>query len=65
VRCWSIPCVIAALSDQHLERIGERVRQLVALWSEHWIHRDEPGLVIESIRDMVDAAAPEAVAIAR
>ena len=55
----------APLSDEHLERIGDCVRQVVALKSEHWIHLDEPGLVIESIREMVSAAASERVAVAK
>lgn len=55
----------APLSDEHLERIGDRVRQVIALESEHWIHLDEPGLVIESIREMMAAVAPETVAVSR
>jgi pimeloyl-ACP methyl ester carboxylesterase len=55
----------APLSGEHLERIGDRVRQVIALESEHWIHLDEPGLVIESIRDLVAAVAPETVAVSR
>ena len=51
----------APLSDEHLERIGEHVRQVIALASEHWIHLDEPGLVIESIRELLAAVAPETV----
>ncbi len=53
----------APLSDEHLERIGDRVHQVIALESEHWIHLDEPGLVIESIRDLVAAVAPETIAV--
>lgn len=53
------------LSDKHLERIGDRVQQVVARASEHWIHLDEPGLVIESIRAMVAAVAPDTIAVAR
>jgi hypothetical protein len=38
---------------------------VIAAASAHWIHLDEPDLVIDSIRDMVvTAAAQEAVAAA-
>jgi hypothetical protein len=35
---------------------------VIAPASEHWIHLDEPDLVIGSIRQMVTAAATESVA---
>jgi pimeloyl-ACP methyl ester carboxylesterase len=38
------------LSDDCLERIGDTVRQVIAPASAHWIHLDEPDLVIQSIR---------------
>lgn len=41
------------LSQDQLERIGDRVHQVIAEKSEHWIHLDEPELVIDSIREMV------------
>jgi pimeloyl-ACP methyl ester carboxylesterase len=50
------------LSDEHLRRIGDNVQQVIAPASAHWIHLDEPNLVIDSIREMVMAATPEAVA---
>jgi pimeloyl-ACP methyl ester carboxylesterase len=46
------------LSDEHLGRIGDRVQQIIAPASAHWIHLDEPDLVIASIRSMVAAASP-------
>ena len=46
------------LSEEHLRRIGDNVQQVIAYASAHWIHLDEPDLVIDSIREMV-AAAPE------
>jgi len=49
------------LSDVHLLRIGDNVQQVIAPASAHWIHLDEPNLVIDSIREMVMAANPEAV----
>jgi pimeloyl-ACP methyl ester carboxylesterase len=41
------------LSQQCLDKIGNRVEQVIATESAHWIHLDEPDLVIHSIRDMV------------
>lgn len=50
------------LSEQCLERIGNNVRQVIAAESAHWIHLDEPELVVDSIREMVIAASLAAVA---
>jgi pimeloyl-ACP methyl ester carboxylesterase len=47
------------LSDDCLQRIGDNVRQLIAPESAHWIHLDQPQLVIDSIREIVAGAAPE------
>jgi pimeloyl-ACP methyl ester carboxylesterase len=52
------------LSSANLDRIGDNVQQVIAEESAHWIHLDEPDLVIDSIREMVMAATPEAVAAA-
>lgn len=41
------------LSDDSLRKIGDSVTQVIAPASAHWIHLDEPDLVIESIREMV------------
>ncbi len=51
----------APLDDASLGRIGDHVRQVIAAASEHWIHFDEPALVIDSIREMVTAAAAQCV----
>lgn len=50
------------LSDACLERIGDNVLQVIAPASAHWIHLDEPELVIDSIREMVAAATAQPVA---
>lgn len=49
------------LCQRSLNQIGDNVQQLIAPASAHWIHLDEPDLVIDSIREMVMAATPEAV----
>jgi len=49
------------LSDTCLAKIGNNVRQVIAMDSAHWIHLDEPELVIDSIREMVTAASREAI----
>lgn len=48
------------LSAQCLNKIGNNVRQVIATGSAHWIHLDEPELVVDSIREMVMAATPAA-----
>ncbi|HXR38340.1 MAG TPA: alpha/beta hydrolase [Terracidiphilus sp.] len=50
------------LSDEDVLRIGDNVQQVIAADSAHWIHLDEPDLVIQSIREMVAAVAAEPVA---
>ena len=50
------------LSAERLETIGDNVQQVIAEASAHWIHLDEPDLVIDSIREMVTAAIAEPVA---
>lgn len=53
------------LSDACLQRIGDTVTQVIASESAHWIHLDEPELVIQSILEMVTAAnavAPDSAA---
>lgn len=41
------------LSEADLARIGDHATQVIAPASAHWIHLDEPELVIDSIRKMV------------
>jgi len=41
------------LTEAGMARIGNRVQQIIAPESAHWIHLDEPNLVIESIRSMI------------
>jgi len=43
------------LSDHCLQKIGDTVTQTIAPASAHWVHLDEPELVIQSIREMVEA----------
>ncbi len=49
------------LSEDCLRQIGDNVQQVIAPASAHWIHLDEPQLVIDSIREMTLSAAPEAL----
>ncbi len=53
------------LNENHLEHIGENVQQVIAANSAHWIHLDEPTLVIDSIRAMVTSVLSETVSLAR
>jgi pimeloyl-ACP methyl ester carboxylesterase len=50
------------LSGVDLARIGDNVQQVIAQSSAHWIHLDRPDLVVDSIRDMVEAASRVPVA---
>jgi pimeloyl-ACP methyl ester carboxylesterase len=51
----------APLCQQSLNQIGDTVHQIIATASAHWIHLDEPELVIDSIREMVLDATPEPI----
>jgi pimeloyl-ACP methyl ester carboxylesterase len=42
-----------------LARIGDCARQSIVPSSGHWIHLDQPDLVIESIREMIQTAGSE------
>jgi pimeloyl-ACP methyl ester carboxylesterase len=57
------PGASTPLTEACLRRIGDNVQQVIAPASEHWIHLDEPDLVLDSIRTMVTAAATETVAV--
>jgi pimeloyl-ACP methyl ester carboxylesterase len=48
------------LSQERLARIGDNAQQVIAEKSAHWIHLDEPDLVIDSISAMVQAATSNA-----
>jgi len=50
------------LSEDSLQKIGDTVIQTIASASAHWVHLDEPELVIQSIRDMVITATGLTVA---
>lgn len=57
------PGTSTPLSGPCLEKIGNNVRQVIATESAHWIHLDEPKLVVDSIREMVTAACPAAIPV--
>ena len=57
------PAKASPLGERGLSQIGDNVQQVIAPASAHWIHLDEPDLVIDSIRGMVMAATPEAAAV--
>ncbi len=42
------------LCSERLRRIGSEARQVIAERSGHWIHLDEPELVLDTIRRMVE-----------
>lgn len=51
------------LSQAQLDQIGDNIEQVIAPASAHWIHLDEPKIVIDSIREMVMAVVPEAISV--
>ena len=51
------------LSAEQLEEIGDSVQQMIAPASAHWIHLDEPEIVIDAIRTMVLATASRTVSV--
>jgi pimeloyl-ACP methyl ester carboxylesterase len=51
------PGTAEPLCDDKLRRIGSDVRQVIAERSGHWVHLDEPELVLEMIRGVVEQAA--------
>ena len=55
------PGKASPLCQHSLTRIGDNVQQIIAPASAHWIHLDEPSLVVDSIREMVVAATPEPI----
>ena len=57
------PGSTSELGLECLARIGDNVTQVLAPESKHWVHLDDPELVLESIRGMVEmASVTEAVA---
>lgn len=48
-----------AISQADLRKIGPDATQLIAEKSGHWLHLDEPELVIEQIRDMLTVVQSE------
>ena len=57
------PGSASPLTAQCLSRIGDSVTQVLAPESAHWVHLDDPALVIDSIRDMVEMVTAEAMAV--
>lgn len=56
------PGTAEPLCADRLRRIGADVRQVIAQRSGHWVHLDEPELVLDTIRGMVEQAAGERLA---
>jgi pimeloyl-ACP methyl ester carboxylesterase len=56
------PGTSVPLCKQHLHGVGDNVQQVIAPGSAHWIHLDEPDLVIDSIRTMIMAETCPAIA---
>jgi pimeloyl-ACP methyl ester carboxylesterase len=59
------PASAVPLTENQLDHIGDRVNQVIAVNSDHWIHLDQPELVINSIRDLVNSTVTQSVMSAR
>jgi pimeloyl-ACP methyl ester carboxylesterase len=57
------PATSSPLDKESLARIGNNIQQVIALDSAHWIHLDQPDLVINSIREMVLSSERIAVTV--
>jgi pimeloyl-ACP methyl ester carboxylesterase len=57
------PAKASPLGKESLQRIGDNVQQVIAPASAHWIHLDQPDLVVDSIRGMVMAVAGEPISV--
>lgn len=44
------------LTDEQLRAVGENARQAIVPNSAHWVHLDQPKMVIEAIREAVETA---------
>lgn len=58
------PISAAPLSDARLSHIGCGVQQVIAERSGHWVHLDEPELVLETIRAMVEQVSDTQLPVA-
>jgi len=48
------PADVEPLDEARLGRIGRNVRQVIAEKSGHWVHLDEPEVVLAAVREMVE-----------
>ncbi len=58
------PADAEPLDEDALARIGSKVRQVIAEKSGHWVHLDEPEVVLAAVREMVEGAGVAAPIIA-
>ncbi len=59
------PTKAEPLTENQLDHIGDNVKQVIAERSAHWIHLDEPELVIDCIRTMVGSEAQEPIPVGK
>jgi hypothetical protein len=58
------PISATPLSGERLRHIGSGVRQVIAERSGHWVHLDEPELVLDTIRAMVEQVSDTQLPVA-
>ena len=54
-----------AISDADLRKIGPDAEQIIAEKSGHWLHLDEPELVVQQIREMLTVREPSEPGVSR
>jgi pimeloyl-ACP methyl ester carboxylesterase len=54
------PAESAPLDDAQLAQIGDNVRQIIAPACAHWIHLDQPEMVVDAIRKLATAGTTAA-----
>ena len=58
------PASVEPLTQEQLGRIGDKVEQAIAPECAHWIHLDQPQMVIDAILRMADETRDEAAVLA-
>jgi len=53
----------SSIPIQDMSKFGPQSRQVIAENSQHWIHLDEPDIVLDAIRAMMAAAAAETTTV--
>lgn len=53
------PVTATPLTETQLQAISSNARQVIAQGSAHWVHLDEPAIVLSAIRDILASIKPD------